>query len=189
MASKPTSKRRSDRQKLKARYAKVREDAQLADLIHTEPAGAVRDERVNPALQGSAILPDLVREALRNNWATPDIAKPAIVASLLEPFFAEREVGLDGKPIPPNRAQTVELAKVLRLLDQTQFERDHPEEAGTAKGGTHISLQNTLQATEVMRDSLGDVDDIMELTKRCFEQPSSVQVEQVPVDALPQKES
>lgn len=165
MASHPSSKRRRAKQALKERYAKVREDAQLAGVIHTTPEGAVRNE----VSTGNAQLPELVRQALRENWATPDCAKPAIIANLLEPFFAERELGPDGKPLPPNRAQMLELAKVLRLLDQTQFERDNPEAAGTAKGGTHISLQNTLQATEVMRRSLADVDQLMELTKQCFD--------------------
>ena len=170
MASHPTSKRRRKKQELKERYAKVREDAQLADLIPTTPEGAVRCEVVNT---GNAQLPELVRQAIRGNWATPNVAKGAIVAKLLEPFFAERELDALGKPIPPNRAQMIELAKTLRLLDQTQFERDNPEAAGTAKGGVNISLANTLQATETMRESLGDVDAIMELTKQCFQQVES----------------
>ena len=165
MASHPTSKRRRKKQELKERYAKVREDAQLADIIPTTPEGAVRNEVVQT---GNAVLPEIVREALRNNWATPDSAKPAIVANLLEPFFAERELDALGKPVPPNRAQLIECAKVLRLLDQTQFERENPEAAGQAKGGLNISLENTLQATATMRESLGDVDSIMELTKQCF---------------------
>lgn len=170
MASHPSSPRRRHKQKVKKQYAVLREEAQHLDIIPTTPEGAVRNERVDPALQGSAILPEIVREALRNNWATPDVAKPAIVANLLEPFFAERETDpATGKSIPPNRAQMIELAKVLRLLDQTNFERENPEAAGLAKGGTNISLQNTLQATEAMRESLGDVDSIMALTKQCFD--------------------
>lgn len=160
--------RRAKRQQLKERYAKVREDAQLADLIPTTPEGAVRNEKVDPTLQGSAILPDLVRQALRESWATPHEAKPAIIASLLEPFFEERQLGDNGKPLPPNRNQLIECAKTLRQLDQTQFERDNPESAGLAKGGIAISLQNTMLATEVMRDALGDVDAIMALTKQAF---------------------
>jgi hypothetical protein len=170
MSSNPTSKRRRKKQQLKERYAKVREDAQLADIIPTTPEGAVRNEVV---LTGNAVLPDVVREALRENWATPDAAKPAIVANLLEPFFAEREI-IDGKVQPPNRAQLIELAKVLRLLDQTQFERDHPEDAGKAKGGAI----NILQATQVMREALvadpaAEAERAMELTKRCFAIPES----------------
>lgn len=161
--SHPTSKRRKQKQLLKARYAKVREEAQLADIIPTTPEGAVRNEVVC----GNAILPDIVRQALRENWATPDVAKPAIVANLLEPFFMEREIDPNtGKPIPPNRAQLLECAKVLRMLDQTQHERDNPNEAGN--GNITISLQNTLQATATMRESLTDVDRVMDLTRQCF---------------------
>ena len=170
MSKHPTNSRRGKRQKLKEQYSKLREEAQLAGLVHTTPEGAVRDEQVNTAgmvSAGCAQLPQVIRQALRENWATPDAAKPAIVANLLEPFFANRELGPDGKPLPPNRAQMIELAKVLRLLDQTQFERDHPEEAGTAKGG-NISLNNTLAATQTMRESLEDVDRIMALTQQCF---------------------
>lgn len=166
--SHPTSKRRRQKQLLKEKYAKTREDAQLAGLIHTTPEGAVRNE----VSTGNAQLPELVRQAIRESWATPDAAKAAIVANLLEPFFAEREVGPDGKLVPPNRQQMIELAKTLRLLDQTQFERDHPEEAGKAKGG-NISLTNVVEATATMRESLTDVDAIMALTKQCFEAPVS----------------
>lgn len=161
MASHPTNKRRKEKQRLKERYAKAREDAQLADIIPTTPEGAVRNEVV---LTGNAVLPDLVLQGLKENWATPDAAKPAIVANLLEPFFADRELDANGKPIPPNRRELLECAKVLRMLDQTQHERDNPE---TVNGGINITLQNTLQATATMRESL-NVDSVMELTKQCF---------------------
>lgn len=168
MASHPTNKRRKDKQRLKERYAKVREDAQLADIIPTTPEGAVRNE----VSVGNAQLPEVVRQAIRENWATPDAAKPAIIANLLEPFFMDREIDPNtGQPIPPNRAQLIELAKVLRLLDQTQHERDNPE--ASRSGGINITLQNTLQATATMRESLGDADAVMELTERCFEVPAS----------------
>lgn len=48
MGSHPTSKARRKRQKLKRKYARLREDAQLADIIETTAEGAVRDERVDP---------------------------------------------------------------------------------------------------------------------------------------------
>lgn len=172
MASHPSSKRRRHKQKVKAGYAKLREEAQHLDLIPTTPEGAVRDERA--PLTGNAQLPELVRQAIRENWATPDCAKGAIVANLLEPFFAERQLDAQGRPLPMDPRVATELAKTLRLLDQTQFERDHPEEAGAAKGGgVNISLANTLQATEAMRESLGDVDDIMALTRQAFGEATS----------------
>lgn len=154
MTSHPTSKRRRKRQELKERYMKVREDAQLADLVPTTPEGAVRNEA---ALTADVQLPELVRQGLRESWATPDCAKGAVVANLLEPFFREER---------PEPKILNELAKTLRLLDQTQFERDHPEEAGQAKGG--IAIQNTLQAAQMVRDNLTDVDQIMALTKMQF---------------------
>lgn len=167
----PSSKRRRQKQALKAKYAKVREDAQLADLIPTTPEGAVRNEVV--ASVGNAQLPELVRQAIRENWATPDCAKGAIVANLLEPFFAEREIGPDGKPILPNIKVLNELAKTLNLLDKVQHERDNPE---LAKGGVNVSIQTTLQATQIMRDAL-NVDAVMELTRAAFRATSPATVE------------
>ena len=41
MSGHPTSKARRRRQKLKRRYARLREDAQLLGLIPTVPSGAV----------------------------------------------------------------------------------------------------------------------------------------------------
>src|SRR4051812_15065099 len=120
MSSHPTSKARRKRQKLKRVYARLREECQLADIVETTPAEAVRDERVDPRTQGCQQLPALVRQALREGWSTPDVAKPKIVAELLIPFF---EDGADPMLL-------VRLARLLLLLDQTQFDRDHPEEAG-----------------------------------------------------------
>lgn len=51
MAGRPSNKQRNRRQKVKARYTKAREDAQLEGIIPTSPEGAVRDERVDPASQ------------------------------------------------------------------------------------------------------------------------------------------
>ena len=78
MTSGQTTSKRNRRNKLKKRYAKAREDAQLAGLIPTTPGGAVRDERVDPRSQGCQQLPQLVRQALKNDWNTPDEAKPAV---------------------------------------------------------------------------------------------------------------
>lgn len=147
-----------------------REECQLQGLIPTAPEGALKNEVVST---GNAVLPELVRQAIKENWATPDAAKPAIVANLLEPFFEERQLDALGRPMPPDRKLLVECAKTLRALDQTQYERDNPEAAGAAKGGIAISLANTMQATEVMRESLGDVDAIMALTVKAFEEPDS----------------
>ncbi len=153
-------KKRNTRQELKKRYAKLREDAQLAGVIPTTTEGALREERVDPRLQGCQQLPAIVREALKENWSTPDSAKPGIIGALLEPFFSTDIVlDKDGNQIrvPPNRQQLIELAKVLKLLDQSQWERDHPEAAGKIKGaggGTSISVQTNIAAAQIVRDMI-----------------------------------
>ena len=127
------------------------------DLIPTSPEESLTLERVDPRTQGCQQLPILVREALKESWATPDQAKPGIVGALLEPFFAQDVVlDKDGNQIrlPPNRAMLIELAKMLRMLDQTQFERDHPEQAAKAKGGSTsiVSVQTNIQAASILRE-------------------------------------
>jgi hypothetical protein len=108
-------KKRKRRQRCKEHYAKAREDAQLLGIIPTVPEGAVRNE-VAPVAPDPP-LPQLVRTAIKNNWATPDSNKPAIVDSLLEPIYDP-----DADPM-----LLVKCVRVLLLLDQTQYERDHPE--------------------------------------------------------------
>ena len=111
-------KKRKRRQRCEERYAKAREDAQLSRIIPTVPEGAVRDERVDPARQGCQQFPELVRQALREGWAVPDAAKSKVVAEVLAAFYdPDADPGL-----------RVRLARLLLLLDQTQYERDHPEE-------------------------------------------------------------
>src|SRR5437868_4308031 len=85
MSSHPTSKARRKRQKIKRKYARLREDCQLAGIIETAPSGAVRNE-VAPVAPDPP-LPHLVRTALKDGWATPDAAKPAIIDALLEAFY------------------------------------------------------------------------------------------------------
>ncbi|MGH7172775.1 MAG: hypothetical protein ACRELF_07000 [Gemmataceae bacterium] len=114
-------KKRKRRQRCKERYAKVREDAQLSGIIPTVPEGAVRNE-IAPVAPDPP-LPHLVRAAIKNNWATPDSAKPAIIDALLEPFYDP----------DADCALLVKCFRVLFLLDQTQYERDHPEVAGKGR--------------------------------------------------------
>lgn len=128
--SHPTSKARRKRQMIKRKYARLREDCQLADIIETIPEGAVRNEVVPVAPDPP--LPHLVRAAIKDGWATPDSAKPKVVADLLAAFFEE---GQD----PMLR---VRLARLLLLLDQTQWERDHLEEAG--KSGSFLLNVNVV---------------------------------------------
>jgi hypothetical protein len=117
VSSHPTSKARRKRQKIKRRYARLREDLQLSGDLPATLQGALRPEAVDPALQGCQLFPALVRQALREGWATPDSAKAKVVAELL----AEFEEG--GDP-----AERVLLFRLLLLLDQTQWERDRLEE-------------------------------------------------------------
>jgi hypothetical protein len=142
-------KKRKRRQRCKEVYAKAREDAQLAGLIPTVPEGAVRNE-VAPVAPDPP-LPHLVRAAIKNNWATPDSAKPGIVDSLIAPFYDP-----DADP-----ALLVKCARVLLLLDQTQYERDHAEEAGKAKGGgaVAVSVQANVRAVALLNEMLERVRD------------------------------
>jgi hypothetical protein len=115
MSSHPTSKARRKRQKRKRKYARLREDCQLAGIIATTPTGAVRNE-VSPVAPDPP-LPHLVRAALKKNWPTPDSNKPAIVDSLCAPFYDS-----DADPM-----LKIRLARLLLLLDQTQYEIERAE--------------------------------------------------------------
>lgn len=166
--SKPTKPAENRKKKLKKRYASAREDAQLAGLIPTTPDGAVRNERsssVDP-LDG---LPELVRQALRENWATPAHAKPAIIAALLRPFFNNVKIlTKDGAIVemPASPKTLNELARTILALDQTQYERENPEAAGKAKGpllngvptsgvmAVTVSLESNKLAVKVLRETI-----------------------------------
>jgi hypothetical protein len=112
------------KQKLRRRYTCDREDRQLAGLEPTVPEGAVRNE-VAPVAPDPP-LPHLVRAALRQEWDVRDAAKPKIVGDLLVAFFDP-----DAEP-----CLRVRLARLLLLLDQTQYEHDHAEETGSAEGSS-----------------------------------------------------
>lgn len=159
--SKESRARYKKLQRNKKRYQELREELQLAGVLPTEPDGAIKPERVDPAKQGNAALPEVVRQGLKESWATPDSAKPAIVAALLEPFYTEDVVlDKDGNQVrvPPSRKMLNELAKTLRMLDQTQFERDHPEDAGKAKGnGVKITNQVGVSVGALFDDIQRDI--------------------------------
>lgn len=166
MASRPTGRKRNRKQKVKARYSKSREEAQLAGVLPTTPEGAVRSERVDPASQGEQSIPALDRAAIRNGWEVPDAVKAKVIERLAEPFFFEPVVVVRStddrgdvvKRVEVDRYLLKENAKVLLLADQRQYERDHPEEAGKARGTTNNTTNNTQvnQVNVVMRD-LDDV--------------------------------
>jgi hypothetical protein len=150
----PTTKRRNAKQRLKDRYAHAREDAQLAGLIPTEPAEALKPERVDPHTQGEQSLPSLDRAAIRNGWAVPDHLKPVLVDRLIEPFVEEPQVVItkDGTPvtIPPDRHLLKENFKALSIADRMQWERDNPEAAGKAKGSTEVNVTNQINFQQLL---------------------------------------
>jgi hypothetical protein len=80
----------------------------------------VRNEVVDSARQGCQQFPELVRQALREGWATPDAAKPKVVADLLIPFFEEGTGPM----------LLVRLARLLLLLDKTQWVVEEAKKPG-----------------------------------------------------------
>lgn len=151
--------RRGKQQRIK-KLAKAREDCQLNGDIETTPAGAVRNERVDPVTQGSQPLPGPVREALSRGWATPEHVKPQVVDEMVG-------IVTDPDMFPGFRIQA---ARVLQQGDQQQWERDHPEEAGKVKGGTkvdvNVSNNNQINLLEMVREQL---DPLEEAKKRSLE--------------------
>lgn len=104
---------RKMKQRLRARFTVEREDRQLCGVEPTLPAGAVRDERVPAAPDPPQLR--LIRQALREGWPTPDANKPKIVDELLAAFHDK-----DTKD-----TERIRLARLLLLLDRTQFDIDH----------------------------------------------------------------
>lgn len=125
--SKPTSKPRTRKQKLKDKYAHVREEAQLAGLIETRPEEALQPERVDPATQGEQALPRVEAMAVRNGWAVPEEKKPQLVDNM---------VGIANDP--DQKASTRVLAfQALAKADQMQHDRDNPK---IKEGDRHLHL-------------------------------------------------
>jgi hypothetical protein len=113
MSSHPTNRIRSRRQKLKARYMKAREEVQLADIIETTPAGAVRRESVDPATQQAQQFMALDRQAIREDWPTPAHEKPRVVDRLIEGF---KRPGCSPRIIIAN-------IRALHIGDRREWER------------------------------------------------------------------
>ena len=144
--SKPTSKARADKQRIKDRYAHAREDAQLAGLIPTTPEEALSNERSDTALQDAQRFPGLDRAAVRNatGWHITEAVKRKIVENAAEMIYEKRiefvDDGRGGKVAVemPNRKAQIEAAKILLEADETQYKRDEPEKAGKAAGAAQI---------------------------------------------------
>jgi len=147
MAKNPTGKNRNRKQKLKEKYSKAREDAQLHNVIETTPEGAVKSEVVDPSTQDEARIPSLDREAIRNGWEVPEDKKPIVIDRLIEPFLEnDIVVDKDGNQVkkPPDRYLLAQNAKALFQADKMQYERDNPEAAGKAKGGTEVNVNQVM---------------------------------------------
>ena len=144
MAKHKSTPKRHIKQKKKGRYQRLREDLQIDQVIPVSPEGAVRSEAVNPALQGEQKIPSLDRDVIRKGWEVPDEVKKKVIERLAEPFFEDKRVVVDREgnaiELPPDRYLLKENAKVLVAADQRQYERDHPEEAGKAKGRTEVNV-------------------------------------------------
>ena len=145
MAKHPTSKNRKAMQRKVERFMKDREDLMLAGRIAIIPEGAVRDERVDPRSQEEQRTDSLDRQAILKGWAVSEEGKRKVIERLLEPFYEEPVTmeDKDGNPvvIPPDRQLLKENAKVLVIADKNQWERDHPKEAGQARGSINVSQQ------------------------------------------------
>lgn len=149
MAKHKTKRKRNKRSKLKVSFAKMREDAQHHNVISTTPEGAVRDERVDPALQDQQRFPGLDRAAIRDGlgWSVPDSVKRKVVEVAAE-MVHERvidfvDVDGSGNKVPverPNRKAQIEGAKILMDADQQQYKRDEPLKAGQAAGASQFNV-------------------------------------------------
>lgn len=137
MPTHPTSRNRNQSQKVKARYAKAREDAQRYGLIEMTSEGAVRDERVDPATQGEQALPALDRLAVRRGWATPDEKKPQVVDRLIK-------VVLDPTSTPLEKIASF---RALFTADQRQWERDNTDLANKVNGGSEVNIPINIEKT------------------------------------------
>jgi hypothetical protein len=148
--NRPTaSSRRLKRQNIAARFAKYREEAQLIGLLPTEPTGAIRDERVDPATQTDQPQPNLMRKAIKSGWAVPEEIKPELVAEMTAIVTDDTEEVSDKTKVAAFRA--------LLAADQAQHDRDNPQK--TNKGGTvNVSVQTNIAAVDVLRESLKKVD-------------------------------
>ena len=141
--SKPTKPTRSRRQTVRERYAAAREEAQLAGVIPTTPEGAVRDEVVPSSVQTTPPMPGLVALAVRSGWSTPEEKKSGMVDEL---------IAIVNNPELPAKVK-VAAFNALRMADQSQWERDHPDEVAKAKGSAaQVSIH--IQAASTIREMI-----------------------------------
>jgi hypothetical protein len=157
--------RRKARQRVAKRYTKAREDAQLAGLIETSPAGAVRGERVDPGTQGCQPLPGLIGQAVRRRWATTDEMAIRAVAEL-------HRIATDPEVEPHVRVAAIRTAV---MADQAQWERDNPELAGKTKGGVKVGMGVQVNGApqpsllDLMREAVARPDYLEEAKREALE--------------------
>lgn len=162
--------RRRERQKAIVQYTKARETLQLAGILETLPAGAVRDERVDPATQATPALPALDRMAINRGWATPDEKKPQVVDRLLA-------IIQDPRSSP---SEIIAAARALLAADQRQWERDRADLANKANGGETIPEVTYEQAMALVQQ-------VEKLTGHTFMPPAMQQIEEDASRAMPEQ--
>ncbi len=140
--SKPTTSRRAKKQKVRETYAKSREEAQLLGVIPTTPEGAVRNEVVPPSSQGAQPLSELVAQAIRKGWATRDEIKPELVDEMVK-------IVLDPEMSAKNKVASF---NALRMADQAQYERDHPNQRGAVNVNIDASTKTVNLFDDIERD-------------------------------------
>lgn len=106
----------------KKRYMELREELMLAGEIPTEPAGAIRDERVDPATQQGQSTAALTREAIRRGWAVPEEKKPGLVDEL---------IAIIEDPDASHKEKVASFG-ALAKADWNQYRQDNPETAAKA---------------------------------------------------------
>lgn len=162
---------RNRKQKVKARYSKAREEAQLAGIIPTTPEGAVRNERVEASAQSDQPLPNLTSQAIRKGWAVPEERKPQLVDELLDI--------VSGIEVPAK--VKVAAYNALRQGDQAQYERDNPQttkpKGVTINGDVNVNnSQTNIEANQsvaeqirgmVLSGQLGKLEGVRTLTVPC----------------------
>ncbi len=163
-------KKRKTRQSKRKLYQKIREDLQISGDLETVSEGALKSEVVNPLTQSNAPLPHLVSQAIRNGWAVPENKKPDLVDELIK---------ILDDPEQPTKVK-VAAFNALRLGDQQQWERDHPQEAAKIKGGNNTTKVNVINNTSVqVGEVFSDIESIESSIRTILEEkPQPPQQEQ-----------
>lgn len=143
-------KKRRKLQRMKQRYMELRDELETLGEIPVEPAGSIRDEKVPTA--PDPLLPEVVRQAVKEGWATPEPAKQHIVKTLLEPFYNDiTTMNEDGEvvQVPPSPKLLNELARTIAMLDKDQYDRNNPKDGkDDSKGATTFNFNINTKEVE-----------------------------------------